>query len=124
MVRLEGLGQLKNPMTSSRIEPATFRLIIIMTTTTTYIGTRASSLSPSSNNHVTDFHEIWPKLNFITKNEGASTSHNPMGLTVCYRDTFTFAYHPDIVLSLNCIFNDSKPECHQELKLQSLNLKF
>jgi hypothetical protein len=26
-VRLEGLGQLKNPMTSSRIEPATFRLV-------------------------------------------------------------------------------------------------
>jgi hypothetical protein len=25
-VRLEGLGQLKNPMTSSGIEPATFRL--------------------------------------------------------------------------------------------------
>jgi hypothetical protein len=26
-VRLEGLGQLKNPMTSSGIEPATFRLV-------------------------------------------------------------------------------------------------
>jgi hypothetical protein len=28
-VRLEGLGQLKNPMTSSAIEPATFRLVPI-----------------------------------------------------------------------------------------------
>jgi hypothetical protein len=27
IVRLEGLGQLKNPMTSSEIEPATFRLV-------------------------------------------------------------------------------------------------
>jgi hypothetical protein len=27
IVRLEGLGQLKNPMTSSGIEPATFRLV-------------------------------------------------------------------------------------------------
>jgi hypothetical protein len=27
-VRLEGLGQLKNPMTSSGIEPATFRLVL------------------------------------------------------------------------------------------------
>jgi hypothetical protein len=27
MVRLEGLGQFKNPMTSSRIDPATFRLV-------------------------------------------------------------------------------------------------
>jgi hypothetical protein len=27
MVRLEGLGQFKNPMTSSGIEPATFRLV-------------------------------------------------------------------------------------------------
>jgi hypothetical protein len=27
MVRLEGLGQLKNPMTSSGIEPAIFRLV-------------------------------------------------------------------------------------------------
>jgi hypothetical protein len=26
-VRLEGLGQLKNPMTSSGIEPATFQLV-------------------------------------------------------------------------------------------------
>jgi hypothetical protein len=26
-VRLEGLGQVKNPMTSSGIEPATFRLV-------------------------------------------------------------------------------------------------
>jgi hypothetical protein len=26
-VRLEGLGQLKNPMTSTGIEPATFRLV-------------------------------------------------------------------------------------------------
>jgi hypothetical protein len=26
IVRLEGLGQLKNPMTSSGFEPATFRL--------------------------------------------------------------------------------------------------
>jgi hypothetical protein len=26
-VRLEGLGQLKNPMTSSGIEPATFRIV-------------------------------------------------------------------------------------------------
>jgi hypothetical protein len=29
LVRLEGLGQLKNPMTSSGIEPATFRLVLI-----------------------------------------------------------------------------------------------
>jgi hypothetical protein len=29
MVRLEGLGQLKNPMTSSEIEPATFRLVLV-----------------------------------------------------------------------------------------------
>jgi hypothetical protein len=27
IVRLEGIGQLKNPMTSSGIEPATFRLV-------------------------------------------------------------------------------------------------
>jgi hypothetical protein len=27
IVRLEGIGQLKNPMTSSEIEPATFRLV-------------------------------------------------------------------------------------------------
>jgi hypothetical protein len=27
IVRLEGLGQLKNPMTSSGIEPAIFRLV-------------------------------------------------------------------------------------------------
>jgi hypothetical protein len=27
IVRLEGLGQLKNPMTSSRIEPATYQLV-------------------------------------------------------------------------------------------------
>jgi hypothetical protein len=27
VVRLEGLGQLKNPMTSSAIEPASFRLV-------------------------------------------------------------------------------------------------
>jgi hypothetical protein len=27
IVRLEGLGQLKNPVTSSGIEPATFRLV-------------------------------------------------------------------------------------------------
>jgi hypothetical protein len=27
IVRLEGLGQLKNPMTSSGIEPANFRLV-------------------------------------------------------------------------------------------------
>jgi hypothetical protein len=27
VVRLEGLGQLKNPMISSGIEPATFRLV-------------------------------------------------------------------------------------------------
>jgi hypothetical protein len=27
IVRLEGLGQLKNPMTSSGMEPATFRLV-------------------------------------------------------------------------------------------------
>jgi hypothetical protein len=27
IVRMEGLGQLKNPMTSSEIEPATFRLV-------------------------------------------------------------------------------------------------
>jgi hypothetical protein len=28
-VRLEGLGQLKNPMNSSEIEPATFRLVAL-----------------------------------------------------------------------------------------------
>jgi hypothetical protein len=27
IVRLEGLGQIKNPITSSGIEPATFRLV-------------------------------------------------------------------------------------------------
>jgi hypothetical protein len=27
IVRLEGLGQMKNPMTSSGFEPATFRLV-------------------------------------------------------------------------------------------------
>jgi hypothetical protein len=27
MVRLEGLGQLKNPMTSSGVDPATFQLV-------------------------------------------------------------------------------------------------
>jgi hypothetical protein len=27
-MRLEGLGQLKNPMTSSGIEPAAFRLVV------------------------------------------------------------------------------------------------
>jgi hypothetical protein len=27
IVRMEGLGKLKNPMTSSGIEPATFRLV-------------------------------------------------------------------------------------------------
>jgi hypothetical protein len=29
-VQLEGLGQLKNPMTSSGIEPATFRLVALI----------------------------------------------------------------------------------------------
>jgi hypothetical protein len=29
IVRLEGLGQLKNPVTSSRIEPTTFRLVAL-----------------------------------------------------------------------------------------------
>jgi hypothetical protein len=28
MARLEGLGRLKNPVTSSGIEPATFRLVV------------------------------------------------------------------------------------------------
>jgi hypothetical protein len=30
MVGLEGLGQLKNPVTSSGIEPATFRLVALV----------------------------------------------------------------------------------------------
>jgi hypothetical protein len=30
IVQLEGLGQLKNPMTSSGIEPVTFRLVAVL----------------------------------------------------------------------------------------------
>jgi hypothetical protein len=34
-VRLEGLGQLKNPVTSSRIEPATYKIVALVPQPTT-----------------------------------------------------------------------------------------
>jgi hypothetical protein len=37
MVRLEGVGQLKNPVTSSGIEPKTFRLVAIVPQPTTLL---------------------------------------------------------------------------------------
>jgi hypothetical protein len=45
-VRLEGLGQLKNPMTSSRIKPATFRLVLNIAVLWTVGSGVASSIPP------------------------------------------------------------------------------
>jgi hypothetical protein len=44
-VRLEGLGKLKNPMTSSGFETATFRLVLLLFTAT---GFAPGGSSPST----------------------------------------------------------------------------
>jgi hypothetical protein len=66
-MRLEGLGQLKNPMTSWGIEPATLRLVAI-------------SLPGGKGRPARKADNLTVICEPILENVEASTSHNPMGL--------------------------------------------
>jgi hypothetical protein len=74
-VRLEGLGQLKNPMTSSKIEPATFRLVALCLNQLHY---RVPRLSLSNNRFSSGIIELlgpWKSSGFLSGGGGGGAEN-------------------------------------------------